>query len=63
MSMPEKELLPAGLGTGKLTVTVGRGLSQMLSVDMEKECQCKAVAFFAAYRLGYHVLHFVQMPS
>eukprot|EP00957_Ditylum_brightwellii_P070602 5364140-Ditylum_brightwellii.AAC.1 len=53
MSMPDKELLPAGLGTGKLTGTVVRGLSQLLSVDTERESQCKATAFFAAYSLGF----------
>jgi len=52
MSMPEKESLPAGLGTGQLTGTVVRGLSRLLSVDTERECECEAAAFFAAYSLG-----------
>mmetsp|Transcript_95 Transcript_95/g.189 ORF Transcript_95/g.189 Transcript_95/m.189 type:complete len:477 (+) Transcript_95:139-1569(+) len=52
MEMPDKGSLPLGLGTGKLSGTVARGLSRLLSVDTERECECEAAAFFAAYSLG-----------
>jgi hypothetical protein len=48
----EKESLPFGLGSGAITGTVVRGLTRLWSVDTERECQCEAAAFFAAYSLG-----------
>lgn len=52
VELPSKEKLPLGLGTGAATGTVVRGLSRLLSVDTERECQSEAAAFFAAYSLG-----------
>ena len=52
MKMPEKDALPLGLGSGALTGTVVRGLTRLLSVDTERECQCEAAALHAAYVLG-----------
>ena len=52
MKMPEKDSLPLGLGSGALTGTVVRGLTRLLSVDTERECQCEAAALHAAYVLG-----------
>lgn len=52
MKIPEKDSLPFGLGSGKLTGTVVRGLTRLLSVDTERECQCEAAALYAAYTLG-----------
>mmetsp|Transcript_17124 Transcript_17124/g.22492 ORF Transcript_17124/g.22492 Transcript_17124/m.22492 type:complete len:284 (+) Transcript_17124:1-852(+) len=52
MEMPDKGSLPLGLGTGQISGTVARGLSRLLSVDTERECECEAAAFFAAYSLG-----------
>uniref|UniRef100_A0A7S2E3J6 Uncharacterized protein n=1 Tax=Helicotheca tamesis TaxID=374047 RepID=A0A7S2E3J6_9STRA len=40
------------MGSGQLTGTVVRGLSRLFSVDTERECECEAAAFFAAYSLG-----------
>lgn len=48
----EKESMPLGLGSGALTGTVVKGLTRLWSVDTERECQCEAAAFFAAYSLG-----------
>jgi hypothetical protein len=52
LSVPEKESMPFGLGTGEITGTVVRGLTRLWAVDTERECQCEAAAFFAAYSLG-----------
>ena len=49
---PDKESMPLGLGTGAITGTVVRGLTRLWSVDTERECECEAAAFFAAYSLG-----------
>ena len=51
-SLPNKEDVPLGLGQGKITGTVVRGLTRLLSVDTERECQCEAAALFVAYALG-----------
>ena len=51
-SGPEKGSLPFGLGTGAVTGTVVKGLTRLGSVDTERECQCEAAAFYAAYSLG-----------
>lgn len=48
----EKESMPFGLGSGAITGTVVRGFTRLWSVDTERECQCEAAAFFAAYSLG-----------
>lgn len=48
----EKENMPLGLGTGALTGNVVRGLTRLWSVDTERDCQCEAASFFAAYSLG-----------
>lgn len=52
VELPDKEDLPLGLGSGAITGTVVRGLSRLVSVDTERECECEAAAFFAAYALG-----------
>ena len=49
---PDKENMPLELGSGKITGVVVRGLTRLFSVDTERECQCEAAAFFAAYSLG-----------
>jgi len=49
---PEKGSLPLGLGSGAITGTVVKGLGRLGSVDTERECQCEAAAFYAAYSLG-----------
>jgi len=52
LKLPDKDSLPLGLGTGKLTGTVTRGLTRLLSVDTERECECEAAALYVAYTLG-----------
>jgi len=52
VKLPEKGSMPLTLGTGQATGTVLRGVTRLLSVDTERECQCEAAAFFAAYSLG-----------
>ena len=52
MKLPDKGSLPLGLGTGTLTGTVVKGLTRLLSIDTERECQCEAAALYAAYTLG-----------
>jgi len=54
--LPEE--LPLGLGSGQITGTVVRGFSRLLKVDTERECECEAAAFFAAYTLGLPVFSF-----
>lgn len=49
---PGKDNMPLELGSGKVTGVVVRGLSRLFVVDTERECQCEAAAFFAAYSLG-----------
>ncbi|KAL3910400.1 MAG: hypothetical protein SGILL_007705 [Bacillariaceae sp.] len=44
--------LPLGLGSGQLTGTVVKGANRLIQVDTERECECEASAFFAAYTLG-----------
>eukprot|EP00555_Chaetoceros_dichaeta_P005961 CAMPEP_0198266030 /NCGR_PEP_ID=MMETSP1447-20131203/26132_1 /TAXON_ID=420782 /ORGANISM="Chaetoceros dichaeta, Strain CCMP1751" /LENGTH=584 /DNA_ID=CAMNT_0043955865 /DNA_START=179 /DNA_END=1933 /DNA_ORIENTATION=+ len=46
------EDMPFELGSGKLTSNITRGLTRLLSVDTERECQCEAASFFVAYSLG-----------
>jgi hypothetical protein len=46
------ESLPFELGKGAITGTVVRGLTRLLNVDTERECECEAAAFFASYSLG-----------
>ncbi|KAI2514152.1 hypothetical protein MHU86_45 [Fragilaria crotonensis] len=52
LSLPEKGSMPLQLGSGKLTGTVVRGLTRLTTVDTERECECEAAAFYAAYVLG-----------
>jgi hypothetical protein len=52
IKLPDKDSLPLGLGSGKVTGTVVKGLTRLLSVDTERECQCEAAALYAAYTLG-----------
>jgi hypothetical protein len=52
MKGPEKEKMPLELGSGKVTGTIVRGLTRLWTVDTERECQCEAAAFYAAYSLG-----------
>ena len=49
-SLPEE--LPLSLGSGKITGTVVKGLNRLLKIDTERECECEAASFFAAYSLG-----------
>jgi hypothetical protein len=44
--------LPLGLGSGQITGTVVKGINRLIQVDTERECECEASAFFAAYTLG-----------
>jgi len=46
------EDMPFELGSGKLTSSITRGLTRLLIVDTERECQCEAASFFVAYSLG-----------
>ncbi|KAL3791140.1 hypothetical protein HJC23_000560 [Cyclotella cryptica] len=52
INAPNKQDMPFGIGTGSLTGAVFRGLSRLLSVNTERDCQCEAAAVFAAYSLG-----------
>jgi hypothetical protein len=52
MSAPQKEDMPLEIGTGSLTGSVVRGLSRLLNVNTERDCQCEAAAVFVAYSLG-----------
>lgn len=52
VELPDKKDLPLGLGSGAITGTVVRGLTRLINVDTERECECEAAAFFAAYSLG-----------
>ena len=52
VDLPDKQDMPLGLGSGSVTGTVVRGLTRLLNVDTERECECEAAAFFAAYSLG-----------
>lgn len=49
-SLPDE--LPLSLGSGKVSGTVVKGLNRLLKVDTERECECEAASFFAAYSLG-----------
>jgi hypothetical protein len=51
-SLPEKDRLPLGLGSGRVTGSVVRGLTRLLTVDAERESQCEAAALYTAYVLG-----------
>lgn len=55
-SLPQE--LPLGLGSGAVTGTVVKGFNRLLKVDTERECECEAAAFFAAYVLGIPVFSF-----
>jgi hypothetical protein len=44
--------LPMSLGSGQVSGTVVKGFSRLIQVDTERECECEAAAFFAAYTLG-----------
>ena len=44
--------LPLSLGSGKVSGTVVKGFGRLIQVDTERECECEAAAFFAAYTLG-----------
>jgi hypothetical protein len=50
--------LPLSLGSGKISGTVVKGFNRLLQVDTERECECEAAAFFAAYTLGLPVFSF-----
>jgi hypothetical protein len=52
VTLPEKGSMPLSLGTGEVTGTVFRGLVRLTTVDTERECECEAAAFYAAYVLG-----------
>ena len=44
--------LPLSIGSGQISGTVVKGFNRLLKVDTERECECEAAAFFAAYALG-----------
>mmetsp|Transcript_21198 Transcript_21198/g.50395 ORF Transcript_21198/g.50395 Transcript_21198/m.50395 type:complete len:508 (+) Transcript_21198:52-1575(+) len=44
--------LPLSLGSGQVSGTVVKGFGRLIQVDTERECECEAAAFFAAYTLG-----------
>lgn len=50
--LPDKNALPFGLGSGQVSGSVVRGITRLITVDVERECQCEAAALFAAYSLG-----------
>ena len=50
--------LPLGLGSGAISGTVVKGFNRLLKVDTERESECEAAAFFAAYTLGLPVFSF-----
>lgn len=50
--LPLKEDMPFGIGKGEISGVIGAGFSRLLSSDLERECQCEAAAFYAAYCLG-----------
>lgn len=52
VEFPDKESLPLSLGSGKITGTVVRGFTRLISTDTERECECEAAAFYTAYTLG-----------
>lgn len=52
LTLPEKGSMPLNLGTGQVTGTVFQGLLRLTTVDTERECECEAAAFYAAYVLG-----------
>lgn len=52
LNLPEKDRLPAGLGSGAATGRVVRGLTRLWTVDTERESACEAAALYAAYVLG-----------
>ena len=52
MNAPQKEDMPLGIGTGSMTGSVVRGLSRLLNVNTERDCQAEAAAVFTAYSLG-----------
>lgn len=52
LGLPEKDNMPLGIGKGEASSTVVAGLTRLLSVDTERECQCEAAALFVGYSLG-----------
>jgi hypothetical protein len=52
MSLPDKDQLPFGLGTGQLTGVVVKGYTRLLTADPEREAACEAAALVTAYVLG-----------
>lgn len=51
-NLPSKEQLPFGLGSGRISGNVVRGLTRLSTVDAERESQCEAAALLVAYQLG-----------
>jgi hypothetical protein len=52
MSLPDKDQLPFGLGTGQITGVVVKGYTRLLTADPEREAACEAAALVTAYILG-----------
>jgi hypothetical protein len=52
VEVPNKEDLPFGLGSGRLSGNVVRGLARLATVDAERESMCEAAALLVAYQLG-----------
>lgn len=51
-NLPEKDDLPLGLGSGKATGQIVRGLTRLLTIDPQREALCEAAALYTAYTLG-----------
>ena len=51
-SIPNKENMPLGIGTGQVSGSIVRGISRLLSNDTERDCMCEAAAVYVAYGLG-----------
>ena len=52
LQLPDKDQLPAGLGTGATTGSIVRGLTRLWAVDAEREAANEAAALYTAYTLG-----------
>jgi len=52
LKLPDKEKLPLGLGSGKITADFVAGFTRILAEDTERSCRVEAAAFYIAYVLG-----------
>lgn len=51
-SIPPKEDMPLGIGTGIVSGSIVRGLTRLSKDDTERDCMCEAAAVYIAYVLG-----------